>query len=778
VENGRIENFGGFSMAESMTRYPERLVFGLDIGTRSIVGTVGYRENDNNFKVIAMAAKQHETRAMLDGQIHDIGKVAETIKDIKEQLERKLKRKLSDVCIAAAGRVLRTISVTAEQEYEKEIVIAPEHIHSLEMLAVEKAYDEMRSSVEKDEEASIYKFYCVGYSVTHYYMNGYQISNLEGHKAAKLKIDLLATFLPEEVIDGLYAAVERAGLYVANLTLEPIAAINIAIPEKYRLLNIGLVDVGAGTSDISITKDGSIVAYGMIPSAGDELTECIAKKYLVDFQTAEDIKVAAIKEESIEYQDIMGLPMTVSSEEVVETVSEIVKQITKSVADKIKELNGDKSVSAVFVVGGGGKIPGFVTYLAEYLDLPPQRVALRGAEVLQTVEFLDKDFEKDSLYVTPVGICMSFYEHNNNFIFVRVNGERIKLYDNGRLSIADAAVQVGLSNESLFPKRGKSIQYTLNGAARMARGLAGEAAVILLNGEEASINTKLSQNDVIEIKESTTGEDAHMDIGELPEYNAEIRFHFDGQEVSCPKFVMANGELVSGFYGIKDGDDIHILNYYTLQQVLDVMDLPFFKGVLVNNEPAEPETKVYEQFSIRYADQKEHIKFPEKDGDGEKKIEEVTEENVVENKENGGENGVKNMEEAAGKDAEEYGMKNMEEAAWESAEEYGEESMEENAEEAFFGEAEPDYDTEESGGEPEQEKIQQPPARDLAITVNDQTVILKNKYNYLFVDILDFYPFDTKTAGGTDVEMTVNGIPAEFMTPLHEGDKVSLFWKN
>ena len=51
-------------------------VFGLDIGTRSIVGVVGYMER-NRFKVIAMAEQKHETRAMLDGQIHDIYKVGE-----------------------------------------------------------------------------------------------------------------------------------------------------------------------------------------------------------------------------------------------------------------------------------------------------------------------------------------------------------------------------------------------------------------------------------------------------------------------------------------------------------------------------------------------------------------------------------------------------------------------------------------------------------------------------------------------------------------------------
>ena len=72
-----------------MTSYPEQLVFGLDIGTRSIVGTVGYQTKDR-FYVVAQKAREHETRAMLDGQIHDIGKVAGTIRQVKEALEDEL----------------------------------------------------------------------------------------------------------------------------------------------------------------------------------------------------------------------------------------------------------------------------------------------------------------------------------------------------------------------------------------------------------------------------------------------------------------------------------------------------------------------------------------------------------------------------------------------------------------------------------------------------------------------------------------------------------------
>ena len=107
-----------------------QLVFGLDIGTRSIVGTVGYMSEDDKFHVLAQRVKEHETRAMLDGQIHDIGRVSRTIAKVKETLEEQIKQPLTDVCIAAAGRVLKTITVTVDYEYPEETVVAAEDIHT------------------------------------------------------------------------------------------------------------------------------------------------------------------------------------------------------------------------------------------------------------------------------------------------------------------------------------------------------------------------------------------------------------------------------------------------------------------------------------------------------------------------------------------------------------------------------------------------------------------------------------------------------------------------
>lgn len=583
-----------------------QLVFGLDIGTRSIVGTVGYLGSDR-FHVLAQRFKEHETRAMLDGQIHDIGKVGETIRQVKEQLEEDLNRRLTEVCIAAAGRVLRTVTTHVEQSFEQEHEVTEEDVYSLSTMGVERAYEEFQKTNDTDM-----KFYCVGYTPMRYYMNGYQIGNLEGHKVKNMALDLIATFLPDDVVDGLYKAVELAGLHVANLTLEPIAAIQVAIPEKFRMLNMALVDVGAGTSDISITKDGTITAYGMIPMAGDSLTDILVQHCLVEFDTAERIKREAGVQETVEYEDIMGLPQTISAEEVAALLEEHVNGMAKQVADCIRQLNGEKAVSAVFVVGGGGMIPGYTEALARELGIVKERVAIRGQEVLRTVEFENADSRQDSMMVTPVGICLSYYEQSNNFIFVEFNGKRIKLYDNGRLTVADAAVQSEFSNEDLFPKRGKALTFSVNGKSRIVRGVQGEAALIRVNGENADIHSQVHNGDNIEMVPSTAGDEAALELGKLAELAEQLHVIVNGTKINLPKTALVNGKLENEFYLIREEDEITVQNSYTVREIADFMDVPLGGGILVNDTPAKPETRIYENFMLYWnAEMDETEELPE-----------------------------------------------------------------------------------------------------------------------------------------------------------------------
>lgn len=685
-------------------------VFGLDIGTRNVVGTVGYRTEDDKFIVAAQCVKQHETRAMLDGQIHDIGKVGRIIGQVKAELEAQLNEPLSDVCIAAAGRVLKTVTTHVEYEYAEESIVTGEDIHTLDLLGIEKAQD-----ILKEANDTQYKFYCVGYSVVKYFLNDEVFISLEDHKATKIGEDIIVTFLPEDVVDGLYSAVGQAGLTVANMTLEPIAAINVAIPENYRMLNIALVDVGAGTSDISVTREGSIIAYGMIPYAGDELTELIVQHFLVDFKTAEAMKLASTTEEEVTYEDIMSISHTIPSKEIWDLVEPTIDKITSEVATKIIELNGDKTVSACFVVGGGGKIHGFTQMLAKKLELPEERVALRGEEVLKEVVFEQEDIHKDPLLVTPIGICLNYYEQRNNFIMMKFNGERLKLYDNNRLTIVDAALQAGFPNDELFPKRGMPINFVVNGAARIARGEAGEPAIVTLNGRPANINTPLVPNCEVTIEPSTAGADAVYTVEQLEEYHeSTLTVIINGKTVVCPKFVEVNGQLEPGSYEIKEGDVIETRNYYTVRQVAEFMDVEVDTDheILVNNRLADFDTLVYENFTIDWT--------------------------VLS---------------------------------------FGVAPEPENRYNATISDISSEVSAEDESQETKEEKAPKETEGSVTVTVNGESVTMTGKQNYIFVDVFDWYSFDLSAGKGRAIATLVNGKEAEFSQPLANGDNIELYWK-
>lgn len=699
----------------------EDFVFGLDIGTRNVVGTVGY-QTDDGFHVIAQCVREHQTRSMLDGQIHDIGRVGDTIADVKKALEEQIESPLTQVCIAAAGRVLRTVTTRVAYEYPEETVVSAEDLHTLDLLGIDKAQKELK----EDDDDKKYKFYCVGYSVVRYFLNEELFSSLEGHKADKIEEDIIVTFLPEDVVDGLYSAVERAGLQVANLTLEPIAAINVAIPENFRMLNIALVDVGAGTSDICVTRDGSIIAYGMIPCAGDELTEVIVQEYLVDFATAEQIKLDSSSQDEIEYEDIMSIRHKIKASEVWKLTETVREKMTSEVADKIKELNGGKSVSAAFVVGGGGKIHGYTESLAKKLDVLPERVALRGEEVMKNVIFEQTDIKKDPLLVTPIGICLNYYEQRNNFIMIHFNGEMMKLYDNGSLTIVDAAMQAGFSTEELFPRRGKEIHFTVNGTPRMARGTVGESAIVKMNGVSVGMNTPLEFNCDVTIEPSTSGEAAVYTIEELDEYTGStVSFIVNGKHINCPKFVEVNGSLEPGTYEIQEGDVIETRSFYTVGQLAEFMDVeidPDYE-IMVNNRTATLDTLIYANFSIDWAVLSFGAGEVPVAGEAEDRNEEIQEPSEV-TEENSAESGAERAPSA--------------------------------------GEAEAPQEKKGSG---------------IHVTVNGETVFLSGKENYIFVDVFNEVAFDINSGGGRAVVTTINGEPCGYTQPLHEGDVVTLGWK-
>lgn len=556
-------------------------IFGLDIGTRSVVGLVGFKDNQE-FKVIAHCIIHHDTRSMIDGQIHNIEQVTQTVIKVKNELEEQIGFNLKKVCIAAAGRVLKTYDVHIEQTMDPNEVINEDIINALELQAIEKAHRLLNMDLQ--DETSVY--HCVGYTVTKYYLNDYSLTSLIGHKGKKAGIDVLATFLPQEVVDSLYAVVTNAGLRVSSLTLEPIAAINVAIPEQFRLLNIALVDIGAGTSDIAITKQGSIIAYGMIPTAGDEITEQIVHNYLVDFNTAEYIKLKLNRSKAVSFKDIMGISHKIDAEEIFNMLKPSLEKLAESIGNKILELNGGKSTNAVFCVGGGGQLNSFTDLLSEKLLLDKTRVALRGSEVLNDVVFSNNSLKSPEM-VTPVGICLNGLSNKtSDFIDITVNDEPIKIFDNNNLTLIDVAAYKGFNHKNLICRKGEDLTFYLNSQETKVRGEFGEPAKILVNGEAVSLNYEIGSKDIITLIPAIHGEDAKVIIEELVKRQEPFIIYINDKKIELPYTCTVNGVKVNHDYFIKNNDDIRLIGNYTIKDVMNLSEIKIVEdSIRVNNIP-------------------------------------------------------------------------------------------------------------------------------------------------------------------------------------------------
>lgn len=523
----------------AMKEQTNDIIFALDIGTRSIIGMLGKVE-DGRVKVIALERENHAERSMMDGQIENIEKVAAIAGKIKERLEKKSRIRLKRVCVAAAGRALRT----EEAEYELNLpgtqLIDDEIISRLEVGAISRAEEAFESENATREDSR--RFYLVGYTVRQYFLDQYTISSLKDHRGQDLKVDLIATFLPSEVVESLYTTMTKIGLEVASLTLEPIAAINAAIPENIRLLNLVMVDIGAGTSDIAVCTDGSITGYTMATVAGDEITETLMKQYLVDFPTAENIKIQLATEEELTFFNILGVEQKASAKDLFQSIRGTMEALSKEIADKIVELNG-KAPSALFLVGGGSKLAGLKDGIADALGMDQNRVTLAGT-YFQTQAFSEEYDLNNPEYATPIGIMVSSGLNLINDSFrVTLNGKPAKLFRNGSFTALNLLMMNGYNFRDIMGRSGANLTVMVNGTRKIFYGTASDPAALFINRKEGKLSDVIHAGDLIEFSPARNGIPGHACLGDI-------------EGVPEAELVTLNGKRASMKTALKNGDVI------------------------------------------------------------------------------------------------------------------------------------------------------------------------------------------------------------------------------
>lgn len=556
------------------------IIFALDIGTRTVIGVLA-KKTSQGCKILDVESVTHAKRSMADGQIEDIKSVADDIKRVKRELENRNKITLSSACIAAAGRALKTLRASWEFKLPNNAPISAETLHNAEMDAVRRTCEDFMSKTESSA------FYCVGHSVISLTLDGFKVQNAEGHRGEQLVTDIIGAFLPVYVVDSLCAAVDMARLSVTSLTLEPIAAMNAVVPTELRLINCALCDIGAGTSDVAVSRDGSVTAYGMSTTAGDEITEAIMKELLVDFNTAERIKT--FSEKDITYTDILLMEHKITRDRIDKLIEPYARELAKTIAREIITANAVPP-QAVFLVGGGSKLKGLSDYVAEELNIVPSHVISGRRELLRGIT-APEDMTLSAEHATPVGIALSAGEGvSYDFTTITINGRKLRAPDTNRLTVFELLSFAKITPEDMIAGNGKSMSFTVSGERITLRGEPPRAAEIIVNGKPGSLNTVVTKGDEITVIPAENGADAsahlsdYFDMAEIKSFTITLF----GKKQRAGRYILLNGREITAERRIQEGDDISLVETETVGKLLTTHGIT--ESVLLNYKPAAMES--------------------------------------------------------------------------------------------------------------------------------------------------------------------------------------------
>lgn len=553
-------------------------IFALDIGTRSVVGIILEQRKDS-YHVTDLISEEHKERAMVDGQIHNVIYVANVISHIKQQLEEK-HGPLNKVAVAAAGRSLKTEQASAIISIKNRSAMTETDIDRLELAAVQEAQAKLLNNKDFVKDSH---YYCVGYSVLYYRLDGEEIGSLIDQQGNEASIEVIATFLPRVVVESLIAALKRADLEMDALTLEPIAAINALIPTSMRRLNVALVDIGAGTSDIAITDKSTVIAYGMVPTAGDEITEALSDHYLLDFPVAEKLKRQLASNDTVTITDILGFEEEVPSFEVIQNIETTISNLANSIALEVKRLNSQQSPKAVLLIGGGSLTPLITEKLSSALDLPTQRVAVRDINAIQGLTKEDHVPITPEL-VTPIGIAIAAQNTPIKYMSIQVNEQIVRLFELKEMTVTDALLAANIVASKLYGKPGLAMSVTMNGQTIHIPGEMGSPTVILINGQVASMKTLIKSGDHIELIVGQDGKNAQATAADLVDVAVDKNIVVNGKHHSLKSSLLINGVTSELSSQLAEGDVLFLTTSTSLKDLLQQLALSEFLNV------AEPNT--------------------------------------------------------------------------------------------------------------------------------------------------------------------------------------------
>lgn len=378
------------------------VVVALDIGTTKVCAIAGRKNEHGKLEILGVGKVNSE--GVLRGVVSNIEKTVNAISEAKDAAERMAGRKFDVVHVGIAGQ----------------------HIKSLEHRGILTRDNDHTEIGQRDIEKLIGDMYKLvlppGDKILHVIPQEYTVDNEQGitDPIGMSGIRLEANF---HIITGqitasknIHRCVERTGLRVANMMLEPIASSTAVLSEEEKEAGVALVDIGGGTTDITIFQDGIIRHTAVIPFGGGVITKDIKEGCTVMTQQAEKLKVkfgAALADEVYDNRiiTIPGLrgrsPKEISEKNLARIIQARVEEILDYVVWEIRRSGFERKLIGGIVLTGGGALLNHIDKLAEFHTGMSARIGV-------PVEHLAHGYDaalSSPIYSTAVGLLLKGLEH-------------------------------------------------------------------------------------------------------------------------------------------------------------------------------------------------------------------------------------------------------------------------------------------------------------------------------------------------------------------------------
>jgi cell division protein FtsA len=383
------------------------IVVGLDIGTTKIVAMVGRRNEHGKIEILGYG--KAESIGVKRGVVANIEQTVQSIKTAVEEAE------------TASGVDIKYVNVG----------IAGQHIKSLQhrgMRTRNSLDDEINQGDIDAIVEDMYKLVMLpGEEIIHVLPQEYIVDNEQGIKnpigMSGMRLEANFHIITGQVTaaKNIFKCVNKAGLEVTELILEPLASSEAVLSEEEKEAGVVLVDIGGGTTDVAIFQDGIIRHTAVIPFGANVITDDIKEGCTILKYQAEQLKMkfgSALASENLENEVVVipGLkgrdPKEISVKNLAHIIQARMEEIVEQVYYEIKNSGYEKKLIAGIVLTGGGAMLKHVSQLVEYMTGMDTRIGYPN-------EHLGKgSLEITSpIYATSVGLVMKgldYYDKQRN----------------------------------------------------------------------------------------------------------------------------------------------------------------------------------------------------------------------------------------------------------------------------------------------------------------------------------------------------------------------------